>query len=78
MKVPKISGGSGFGLGNILGLIFILVGVLLVLSLLNYDLPIDLRNIETVLQYGAAIGSILGGMSMLFKKKEAAPTVQVK
>ena len=76
MKIPKAS--SGFGLGNILGLIFVLMGILLVLNLIGYNLPIDLGNVNIVLQYGAALGSILGGLSMLFKKKETVSQIQVK
>lgn len=79
MKVPKVSKGNGFGIGNILGLIFVLIGILLILSLMNYNLPIKLGNISTILQYGAALGSILGGLSMLFKKKEtAAPKLKIE
>lgn len=68
MKIPKAS--SGFGMGNILGLLFILIGILLILNLMDFNLPVDLGNASTVLQYGAALGSLLGGLSMLFKKKE--------
>ena len=76
VKVPKTS--SSFGLGNILGLIFVLIGILLVLNLQNFNLPIDLSNFNIILQYGAAAGSILGGISMLFKKKESTPEVITK
>ncbi len=80
MKVPKtnLSPESGFGLGSILGIIFILIGILLILSLMNFNLPIDLAGFEAILQYGAAIGSIFGGLSMLFKKKETISAVKVK
>jgi len=74
VKVPKSN--SGFGLGNILGLIFVLIGILLVLNLQNFNLPIDLGNFSTILQYGAAAGSILGGLSMLFKKHESIPEIK--
>ncbi|MBW2976574.1 hypothetical protein KY347_03960 [Candidatus Woesearchaeota archaeon] len=75
MKLPKAakpvgSGESGFGLGNILGIIFLLIGVLLILSLMNFNLPVNLGSISTFLQYGAGVGSILGGFSMLIKRKE--------
>lgn len=74
MKIPKTESptesGSGFGLGTIVGLIFLLMGILLVIVLIDFNLPIDLGNFKTVLQYGAALGSILGGLSMLFRKKE--------
>jgi len=67
IKVPKDK--SGFGMGMILGLIFIIVGILLVLVLIDLDVPlINLGGIETILEYGAAIGSILGGAILLFKK----------
>jgi len=48
---------SSFGIANILGLVFILVGIVLILSLIGYNLP--LGNVVIPLQYGAAIGSIL-------------------
>ena len=73
-KVPKSV--AGFGLGNILGLIFVLIGILLVLNLQNFNLPIDLGNFNIILQYGAAAGSILGGISMLFKKRESTPQIE--
>ena len=76
MSIPKQ--GSSFGIGNILGLIFVLIGIVLVLALSGYNLPVDLGNAKTALEYGAAIGSILGGLSMLFKRKETAPQIRVK
>jgi len=75
MKVPKA---TGFGIGNILGLIFLLIGILLIISLQNFNLPIDLGNFEIILQYGAALGSILGGLSMLSKKHESVPEIKTK
>lgn len=60
---------SGFSFGLLLGLIFIFVGAVLLLTLLNVNLPLNLKNAEIFLQYGAAIGSILGGLSMLFKQR---------
>ena len=74
MKVPN---SSSFGIGNILGLIFVLTGILLILTLMDFNLPIDLGNASTVLQYGAGLGSILGGLSMLFKKKTTTTVAQV-
>lgn len=59
---------SGFSFGLILGLIFIFIGAVLLLTLLNVNVPLNLKNAEIFLQYGAAVGSILGGLSMLFKK----------
>ena len=75
MKVPK---SKSFGLGNILGIIFVLMGILLILNLIGYNLPIYLGNVSIVLQYGTGLGSILGGLSMLFKKKETISQVEVK
>jgi hypothetical protein len=73
IKVPKanesLGSESDFGVGNILGLIFLLIGILLILALTDFNLPINLGGIEIILSYGAALGSILGGLSMLFKKK---------
>tara|TARA_Y100000310_G_scaffold345214_1_gene462759 strand:+ start:1798 stop:2031 length:234 start_codon:yes stop_codon:yes gene_type:complete len=77
MKIPKAS--SGFGAGNFLGLIFVLFGILLLLNLTGFNLPINLDDASTILQYGAALGSVLGGLSMLFKKKEtAAPKLKIE
>ena len=76
MKVLKAS--SGLGIGSILGALFILVGILLILNLTNFDLPLDLGKLSIPLQYGAALGSILGGISMLFKRKKEEVPVAVK
>ena len=73
MKLPK---SSGFGIGNIFGLVFVLIGILLVLVIQDFDLPIDLGGFQIILQYGAALGSILGGLSMLFKKHDSVPEVK--
>jgi len=71
MTQPKLPvKGSGFNFGLILGIIFILIGIVLFLNLINVNLPVNLKNVEIFLQYGAAIGSILGGFSMLFKQKQ--------
>ena len=72
MKNPS----SGFGISNILGLIFMFLGALLVLKLIGYNLPFDLSGTETMLQYGTAIGSILGGLAMLFKKKDVIANIK--
>lgn len=67
-NIPPMKTGGGFGAGHILGLVFVLLGVLFALTLIGYELPIDIGNSEIIFQWGAAIGSILGGLSMLFKK----------
>ena len=71
LKANKSLGSeSSFGLGNILGLIFLLIGILLIISLQNFNLPIDLGNFEVILEYGAAAGSILGGYQCFLRKKK--------
>lgn len=50
----------------------------MVLALVGYKLPVDIGNAKTALEYGAALGSILGGLSMLFKKKETVPQIRIK
>ena len=36
----------------------------------EFPFSLNLKNAEKVLQYGAALGSILGGFSMLFKQRQ--------
>ena len=69
LKLPQQKA-SGFGIANLLGLIFVLVGVLFLLLLSGIKLPISLGSFESYLEYGAAIASIIGGISMLFRSKE--------
>ena len=79
MELPKVTdkpGSSGFGIGNILGLIFLIIGILLIVVLTEIDLPMDLSGIEGMLEYGAAIGSILVGIKMLFRKHESIPKIK--
>ena len=80
MEPPKVSNkpASGFGILNILGLIFLITGILLIVVLTEIDLPVDLSGTENILEYGAAIGSILGGLIMLFKKHESVPEIRTK
>ena len=81
MELPKVSnkpGSSGFGIANILGLISLITGILLIVVLTEIDLPIDLSGIEIILEYGAAIGSILGGIAMLFRKHGSVPEMRIK
>ncbi|MEK6869775.1 MAG: hypothetical protein AABX74_06065 [Nanoarchaeota archaeon] len=81
MKLPKVTdkpASHGFGIANILGLIFLIIGILLIVVLTGIKLPIDLSGTENILEYGAAIGSILGGISMLFKKHESVPEMKIK
>ena len=79
MQLPKTKSlglETGFGVGNILGVIFLLIGILLILSLVNLNLPINLSSLTPILQYGAALGSILGGLAMIFKKKDSVPDIK--
>ena len=81
MELPKATSkpsSSGFGIANILGMVFLIIGILLIVVLTGIDLPINLGGIETILEYGAAIGSILGGIAMLFKKHESVPEIKMK
>ena len=81
MKLTNVTdkpSSSGFGISNILGLIFLIIGILLITVLIKIDLPIDLSSMETILKYGAAIGSILGGIAMLFKKHQSVPEIKIK
>ena len=81
MNLPKVKdkpGSGGFGISNILGLIFLIIGILLIVVLTEINLPIDLSGIESILEYGAAIGSILLGIKMLFKKHESASEIKIK
>ncbi len=84
MKLPKVTdkpGSSGFGIRNIFGLIFLIIGILLIVILVGIDLPVDLSGIEVILEYVAAIGSILYGLAMLFKKHEkheSVPEIKIK
>jgi len=71
LKLPQQEA-SGFGLANLLGLIFVLIGVLFLLLLSGIKLPINLESFESYLRYGAAIASIIGGISMLFRSKETS------
>ena len=77
-KVPNKPGSGSFGIANILGLIFLIIGILLIVVLTEIDLPIDLSGIEIILEYGAAIGSILAGIKILFKKHESVPEIKIK
>ena len=76
-NLESLSSGRSFGLGKLIGLIFILIGALLILSLLGINLPISLKSFSAILQYGAAIGSVLGGLTLIFKKTETSP-VKIK
>lgn len=82
IKVPKASKSLGpesrFGIVNILGLIFVLIGILLLLILIEIKMPVDISNMETILEYGAAAGSVLGGLIMLFKKHGSVPEIKTE
>ena len=66
--VAKPSG--GFGISNLLGLIFVLVGISFILVLTQFSLPFDLAPYRTYIEYGVSAAAIIGGISMLFGKKK--------
>ncbi len=68
-KLPQQESG-GFGISSIIGLVFILIGILIILLLLEINLPVELEAFELYLEYGAAIASIILGISMLFRSSE--------
>jgi uncharacterized protein with PQ loop repeat len=79
MELPKVtskSSPSSFGITNILGLIFLIFGILLIILLIDFSLPIDLGKFQTIIEFVAAAGSIIGGLAMLFKKHE--PEIKTK
>jgi amino acid transporter len=70
MKEPKIkekSESKGFGLINIIGLIFLLIGIISILLFLEI-MPFDLSILKNPLQYGTAAGSLIAGILLLFRK----------
>ncbi|MBS3130926.1 hypothetical protein J4212_00695 [Candidatus Woesearchaeota archaeon] len=77
MKQPKIPGQSGFSITTILGLLFVFIGVMLFVSLLG-KLPQNMSNITQPLEWGAAAGSLLGGVSMLFKKNQKPAQIRLQ
>ncbi len=72
MKVPKTPGKGGFSIRMILGFIFIFFGILVFLELFNINFIKDAPIITNTLKYGTALGSLIGGLFMLFRKKETA------
>ena len=70
--------GSSFGASNLFGLAFLLMGILAMVVILEIKLPVNLDKAKTAIFIAAALGSILGGFSMLFKKSEshAAPKIE--
>lgn len=59
---------NGFSIRFFLGVIFILFGILVVLDLFNVKF-IENDLIIQILKYGTALGSIIGGFFMLFRRK---------
>ncbi len=72
-KEPKViieKPSGGFGIGNLLGLVFVLVGIAYILILTKFNLPFNLEAFRTYIEYGVAAAAIIGGISMLFYKKK--------
>lgn len=68
MKLPKAPG-RGFNLRIILGFIFVFFGIIVFIQLFNKDLIKDVQIITDILKYGTALGSFIGGLFMLFRKR---------
>lgn len=69
MKMPKTSARRGLSLRVIFAIVFILFGILVFTELFELGLIRDNNVIINILKYGTALGSLIGGFSMLFRKK---------
>ena len=71
MDIAKTSIGKkkGFNFRIILGVIFIFFGILVMIEMFNINFLRDEAIIGDSLKYGTALGSIIGGFFMLFRKK---------
>ena len=70
MKIPKTSGRKGLNLRVIFAIVFILFGILVLTELFELGFIKDNNTIINILKYGTALGSVIGGFFMLFRKKE--------
>ena len=78
MKLPQTPAKGGFSIRIILGLIFIFFGIIVFLELFNINFITDKQIIINTLKYGTALGSLIGGFLMLFRKKETAtPDIKI-
>jgi len=72
MKMPKTSTRKGLSLRVIFAVVFILFGILVFTELFELGLIRDNNMINNILKYGTALGSLVGGFFMLFRKKETS------
>ena len=81
MKMPKTSARRGLSLRVIFAIVFILFGILVFTELFELGLIRGNDVIINILKYGTALGSLIGGFSMLFRKKEIsdikAPDIKI-
>ena len=70
--MPKTSGSKGLNLRVIFAIVFILFGILVFTELFELGLIRDNNVIINILKYGTALGSLIGGFVMLFRKKETS------
>ncbi len=71
MNVPKTHG-KGFSIRIFIAFIFIFLGVIVLLELFNIKFIKDDLIISSTLKYGTALGSLIGGIFMMLRKKEKA------
>ena len=71
MKIPKTSEKKGLNLRVIFAIAFILFGILVFTELFGLEFITDNNIIVDTLKYGTALGSLLGGVFMLFRKKDS-------
>lgn len=71
MKIPKTSEKKGLNLRVIFAIAFILFGILVFTELFGLEFVTDNNIIVDTLKYGTALGSLLGGFFMLFRKKDS-------
>lgn len=76
MKEFKTPGRGGFNFRIIFAIIFIFFGIIVFLELFNMNF-IKNEPIINTLKYGTALGSLIGGLFMLFRKKETASDINV-
>jgi hypothetical protein len=77
MELPKTPASRGFSMRIILGFIFIFFGIVVLLELFNIKFIKDVPLIINTLKYGTALGSLIGGLFMLFRKKETSPEIKL-
>lgn len=78
MKIPKTPEKGGFSIRIILSFIFIFFGILVFLGLFNINFIKNTPIITNTLKYGTALGSLIGGLFMLFRKKETTtPDIKI-